>query len=125
MTDKDDASYYEGVQRFLSNLRCSAERRTSGDRRQRHRNVVVERRAGEDRRIYRERRQSLSNYSTEDVLDIKAMILDPGSRVACPECNGSLMLGAACFWKHSPTDADGRSDQPSITDTLATPVRSI
>jgi hypothetical protein len=93
MTDKDDASYYEGVQRFLSDLRCSAERRTSGDRRQRHRNVVVERRAGEDRRIYRERRQSLSNYSTEDVLDIKAMILDPGSRVACPECNGSLMLG--------------------------------
>jgi len=93
MIDKDDASYYEGVQRFLSDLRCSAERRTSGDRRQRHRNVVVERRAGEERRIYRERRQSLSNYSAEDVLDIKAMISDPGSRVACPECSGSLMLG--------------------------------
>jgi hypothetical protein len=93
MGDKNDASYYDGVQRFLADLRCSAERRASVDRRRRHKNVIVERRAGEERRIYQERRQSLSNYSTEDTLDIKAMVLDPGSRVACPECNGSLMLG--------------------------------
>jgi len=93
MTDKNDASYYEGVQRFLADLRCSAERRASVDRRSRHKKVIVERRGGQERRFYQERRQSLSHYSTEDALDIKTMVLDPGSRVACPECNGSLMLG--------------------------------
>ncbi len=93
MTDKRDASYYDGVQRFLADLRCSAERRTSEDRRRRSKEVIVERRAGMERRGHQERRCSLTHYSTEDALDIKTMVLDPSSRVACPECDGSLMLG--------------------------------
>jgi hypothetical protein len=93
MTERHDTPRYNGVHRFLSDLRCSAERRTSGDRRRRDKAIVVERRAGIDRRIDDERRQSLSHYSTEDSLDIRGMVLDPASRVACPECDGSLMLG--------------------------------
>ncbi len=86
---------YEGVKRFLSDLRCSPERRSFGDRRCVSFPVVLERRIGGDRRERIERRRSLEFYDDDEASEIRIMICNPAVRVACPACEGHLMLGPA------------------------------
>ncbi|KPJ87903.1 MAG: hypothetical protein AMS18_14035 [Gemmatimonas sp. SG8_17] len=93
MPRRPPESRNSGLQRFLSDLRCSAERRTFGDRRCASRPVPLDRRGGGERRARVDRRQMLSFFSDEDAAEIKVMIVDPAIRVACPVCEGHLMLG--------------------------------
>ncbi len=93
MPARPPESSHDGLQRFLSDLRCSAERRTFGDRRCAARPVLLDRRGGADRRARIERRQRLGDYSDEEAVEIRVMIVDPAIRVACPVCDGYLMLG--------------------------------
>jgi hypothetical protein len=93
MPRRPPESRNNGLQRFLSDLRCSFERRTSGDRRCASRPVLLDRRGGGERRARADRRQMLRSFSDEDAAEIKVMIVDPAIRVACPVCEGHLMLG--------------------------------
>ncbi len=84
---------YEGVKRFLSDLRSAPERRSFGDRRCVSFPVILDRRSGADRRERIERRQSVDAYDDAEAGKIRSMICDPAMRVACPACQGHLMLG--------------------------------
>ena len=93
MTDQDTSST-SGLARFLADLRCYGERRSWQERRCQGRSVPVERRSGVERRTQADRRRRwLSNYSPEASVRIHRMISHPTARVACPECEGALMLG--------------------------------
>ncbi|UCG86462.1 MAG: hypothetical protein JSW71_21620 [Gemmatimonadota bacterium] len=81
------------MQRFLSDLRCSAERRTFGDRRCASSPVLLDRRSEVERRARPDRRQGLREFSDEDAAEIRMMIVNRAIRVACPVCDGHLMLG--------------------------------
>jgi hypothetical protein len=74
------------IQRFLPDRRSGAERRADADRRRAH----AERRAPADRR-----RPSAAQFSWEDTLRIHRMLADPRTAVACPRCDGALLLGPA------------------------------
>ena len=84
---------YEGVKRFLSDLRCLPERRSFGDRRCVSFHVPLDRRGGVDRRERIERRRSLDAFDDAEAGEIRSMICNPAARVACPACEGHLMLG--------------------------------
>ena len=93
MIPKHTQLRYEGVKRFLSDLRCLPERRSFGDRRCVSFPFVLDRRNGGDRRERIERRRSLDLYDDAEASEIRSMICDPSVRVACPACEGHLMLG--------------------------------
>ena len=93
MLPRPPESHDDALQRFLSDLRRSVERRTSVDRRCAARPVLRDRRDGGERRARVERRQMLEAYSDEEAAEIKKMITDPAAHVTCPACDGHLMLG--------------------------------
>lgn len=95
-----------GVRRFLADLRSSADRRSGQKRRAKQRRVntvrvarerrVVIRRRGLERRVAAvDRRQPAhhDDYSRGDAEHIREMMMDPGVDAACPQCDGSLLLG--------------------------------
>lgn len=94
----------EIAHRFLADRR-SEDRRSGTERRQRDRRVVnvpvpferrtgLERRRGSDRRMVRDRRlPSAAQFSWDETRTIQGMLLHPQSEVACPRCDGSLLLG--------------------------------
>jgi hypothetical protein len=93
MTEQSTSSA-SGIARFLVDLRSYSERRSWQDRRGQAQIVPVERRSGVDRRMQTDRRRRwLSNYSPEASVRIHRMVSHPTARVACPECDGALMLG--------------------------------
>jgi hypothetical protein len=94
----------DGVRRFLADLR-GADRRSWHERRIRERRNGSqevepdrrrgERRSGTDRRIVLtdRRRRVHEAFSRGDAEQIREMMMDPGVEAACPQCDGSLMLG--------------------------------
>ncbi len=102
----------EGLRRFLEDLRDGGDRRTGRDRRsgrdRRQHSVPVarERRSGADRRSGLERRMGdrrrplAKQFSLDDSESIRQMVVNPERQVACPCCEGNLLLGP-------PEDHDG------------------
>ncbi len=94
----------DGVRRFLADLRGPDrrswhERRTcdrrNGPQTVEHDRRVAARRTGADRRIVLtdRRRRIHEAFSRGDSEHIREMMMDPGVEAACPQCDGSLMLG--------------------------------
>lgn len=58
--------------------------------------MPFERRLGMERRMGADRRaRAVPSFSSDDVLEIVAIVGDPVARAACPHCDGQLMLGPA------------------------------
>ncbi len=81
-----------GIERFLRDLRLSGERRTS-DRRSADQTAALERRDGQDRRGPDRRDPAYERFSLAVAATIQKMVMDPALTVACPECDGHLMMG--------------------------------
>ena len=92
------------VPRFLPDRRSGTERRGGADRRRERRElydlaVEHQRRAANqgartERRVPGDRRRpSEAQYSWQDTLRIHGMLADPSTPVACPRCDGALLLG--------------------------------
>ncbi len=99
MREETGKQYYRGLRRFLADLRLAVDRRGFDDRRNVSgdplpSSVAFERRSGQDRRIVNDRRWGHSApYSPGDTLLIHEMLMNPRLEVACPQCDGYLMLG--------------------------------
>ena len=105
MSDDSQKESLEGVRRFLTDLRESAERRSWTDRREKDRRsdsqeVGDERRSSSDRRstdrrvmLLDRRRSNPETFIKEHAEWIRQAILDADRDVACPRCEGDLMLG--------------------------------
>ena len=104
MTFAPPTDMTDGVRRFLADLR-GVDRRAWHERRIRdqrngphaveHDRRSAQRRSGADRRIVLtdRRRRIHESFSRGDAEHIREMMMDPGVAVACPHCDGSLMLG--------------------------------
>ncbi len=88
------ASQYSltGIERFLRDLRSAGERRTI-DRRSGEQRAPHERREGQDRRGPDRRDLAYESFSLAVTATIQKMVMDPALAVACPECDGHLMMG--------------------------------
>jgi hypothetical protein len=90
----------EAVPRFLPDRRSGADRRRE---RQELYDLAIEYRRRttdpqtqpERRRPSDRRRPPAAQFSWEDTLQIHRMLADPGMAVACPRCDGALLLGPA------------------------------
>jgi hypothetical protein len=94
----------DGVRRFLADLR-GADRRSWHERRVRDRRngtqevehdrrSAVQRSGAERRIVLTDRRRRIHEaFSRGDAEHIREMMMDPGVEAACPQCDGSLMLG--------------------------------
>jgi len=80
-----------GIERFLRDLR-GADRR-GGDRRSREPEAVPDRRGGQDRRGTDRRDPTYERFTLALTATIQRMVMDPAAEVACPECDGHLMMG--------------------------------
>ncbi len=94
----------QGARRFLLDLRTRPDRRATGERRSverrsRSEDVSPERRDGSDRRNSGERRSAerrmpfTEQFSFDDSQLIQAMIIGTKQTVACPSCQGNLLVG--------------------------------
>lgn len=104
MMDRTTPDPDEGVRRFLVDRRAG-DRRSGKERRRRERRVLdiqvalerrsgEDRRAGRDRRAMRERRLPLAaQFSWDETRTIQDMLAHPEVHVACPRCDGVLLLG--------------------------------
>ncbi len=81
-----------GIDRFLRDLRSAGERRTS-DRRSEEQREPRERRDGADRRGPDRRDPTYESFSLAVTATIQKMVMDPALDVACPVCDGHLMMG--------------------------------
>lgn len=81
-----------GIERFLRDLRSAGERRTT-DRRSGDDSAPRERRDGRDRRGPDRRDPAYECFSLGVTAEIQKMVMDPALAVACPECDGHLMMG--------------------------------
>lgn len=81
-----------GIERFLRDLRSAGERRTS-NRRSDEQRAPRERRDGRDRRGLDRRDPAYERFSLAVTATIQKMVMDPALAVACPECDGNLMMG--------------------------------
>lgn len=94
-----------GLREFLADLRTRRDRRSHTERRQHERRGVdlqteeerrslVDRRSATDRRRQGERRRPVvSQFSLVEARLIQQMVERPDGAVACPRCDGNLMLG--------------------------------
>jgi hypothetical protein len=108
MSDKEPSKDADaGVRRFLEDYRSGFERRSWEERRDDDRRaasspVPQERRSGEERRSGAQRRIKLTErrrpltepFAHEHGEQIRVMILSSGVEVACPRCNGNLLIGS-------------------------------
>ncbi len=104
MTFAPRSGMTDGVRRFLADLR-GVDRRAWHERRSRdrrsgpqaveHDQRNADRRSDADRRIVLtdRRRRIHESFSRGDAEHIREMMMDPGVEAACPQCDGSLMLG--------------------------------
>ena len=94
----------DGVRRFLADLRGPDRRlwherrvrdRRNGSQGVEHDRRAAERRSDVDRRVVLtdRRRRIHEAFSRGDAEHIREMMMDPGVEAACPQCDGSLMLG--------------------------------
>ena len=109
MSEKPPKDPDEGVRRFLTDLRSASERRSWEERRRSERRATdhgveeerrdtAKRRGAVDRRIMLlDRRRGISEpYTRQHAKRIRDMLLNPDADVACPRCNGNLLLGPPC-----------------------------
>ena len=108
MADKPPRESDDGVRRFLTDFRSHTDRRSfderrSGERRGSEATVEEERRCPDDRRDTYDRREMLldrrrgvsESFIQEQVGWIREALLNAETEVACPRCEGDLMLGQA------------------------------
>ncbi len=106
MTKKPPKDPDEGLRRFLTDFRSHHERRSFDERRDADRRatdgtVDDERRRPEDRRDMYDRREMLldrrrgtsESFIREQIERIRQALLDAETAVACPRCEGDLLLG--------------------------------
>ena len=75
------------------------DRRVTADRRVSSESVPVERRRGERRSRADRRAGEVETFSLTDTALIQTMFADETIAVACPECDGKLLLGPRIFRK--------------------------
>ncbi len=105
MTTERNEGSDEGHRPFADDLRSGEDRRSADERRiaerrehtdsqDRNRRSGTDRRSGEERRVDPDRRQqSSSGFTPEEAERIRDMVLNPTGDVACPRCDGTLLLG--------------------------------
>lgn len=106
MTKKPPKDPDEGLRRFLTDFRSHHERRSFDERRAAERRsgestVDAERRRPEDRRDSDDRREMLLDrrrctselFIREQIEWIRRALLNSETSVACPRCEGDLLLG--------------------------------
>ena len=106
MTNKKSKKSEDGVKRFLTDFRSHVERRSfeerrSGERRSGEIEVDNERRTSDDRRDKYDRRETLLDrrrgtpevFIREHIDAIRQALQQPDAEVACPRCEGELLLG--------------------------------
>ena len=106
MADKPPKDQNEGVKRFLTDFRSRTDRRSFderrvGGRRAKKETVDDERRAPDDRRDIYDRRETLldrrrgtsESFIREHAVWIREAMLNAEAAVACPRCEGDLLLG--------------------------------
>ena len=106
MTKKPPKDRDEGLRRFLTDFRSHHERRSFDERRAAERRsgestVDAERRRPEDRRDSDDRREMLLDrrrctselFIREQIEWIRRALLNSETSVACPRCEGDLLLG--------------------------------
>jgi len=106
MADKPPRDQDEGGKRFLTDFRSCTDRRSFderrvGGRRAKEDNVDDERRTPDDRRDRYDRREMLldrrrgtsESFIREHVGWIREALLNEETPVACPRCEGDLLLG--------------------------------
>ncbi len=104
MTPERRHSGDEAVPRFLPDRRAGTERRSGTDRRRErqelfdlaieHRRRAADRGGSVERRAPANRRRPpAAQFSWEDTLRIHRMLADTRVAVACPRCDGALLLG--------------------------------
>ena len=106
MPDKPPKDRNEGVKRFLTDFRSHTERRSFDERRAAERRadegaIDDERRRSDDRRDAYDRREMLLDrrrvtsepFIREQIEWIRQALLDAGTAVECPRCDGDLLVG--------------------------------